>query len=435
MSDDTIRYDFTAEQAVIGAVMLAPEQTAAHFLAIRPEDWYTPVFRDTAAIIRGLMADRKPIDPTTVLIEAQNRGLAGRKIPPLALIEAHQTAANPASVPVLAERIRNLSAARKLSDTGLRLAQRMDSAWTTGTDRADIDAAITEARRACDEAEQIAADPTSNPPTPMGDFLAQPSNHDWIVPGLLERMDRIVLTGGEGTGKSVACTQIACTLAAGLHPFTGNPLGAGGHQARVLVVDCENSPTQSRRRYKWVTRMVNDRRTNHGLSPVDWNDTMSIEIRPAGIDLRTGDDTAWLERAIADTNPDLLVLGPLYKLHRMNPNDEQPARDVVWVLDGLRERYGFALLTEAHAGKSTTGDGRRNMSPIGASLWLRWSEFGFGLARAADDPGKGRAEIVDVVSWRGSREERDWPAKLQHSHILPWMPADPEYYEQVQRTQ
>jgi hypothetical protein len=93
---------------------------------------------------------------------------------------------------------------------------------------------------------------------------------------------------------------------------------------------------------------------------------MSIEVRPAGIDLRTGDDVAWLERAIADTNPDLLVLGPLYKLHRMNPNEEQPARDVVWVLDGLRERYGFALLTEAHAGKATTGDGRRNMSPSGS---------------------------------------------------------------------
>ncbi|WP_433621623.1 AAA family ATPase [Nocardia sp. CA-120079] len=155
--------------------------------------------------------------------------------------------------------------------------------------------------------------------------------------------------------------------------------------------------------------MVNDRRANHGLTAADWNDAMSIEVRPAGIDRRTGDDRAWLERAL---DPDLLVLGPLYKLHRMNPNEEQPVRGVVWVLDGLRERYGFALLTEAHAGKATTGDGRRNMSPIGASLWLRWSEFGFGLARAAEDPGKGRAEIVDVVSWRGSREERDWPSNF-----------------------
>ncbi|WP_068059170.1 AAA family ATPase [Nocardia xishanensis] len=432
---ENLTYDYTAEQAVIGAVMLAPEQTATHFLGIRPEDWYTPVFRDTAAVIRGLMADGKPIEPATVLVEAQNRGLVGRKIQPVALFEAQQAAAVPASVPVLAERIRNLSAARKLSETGIRLAQRMDSAWTSGADRADIDDAIAATRRACDEAEQIAADPTSNPPTPMGDFLAQPSHHNWIVPGLLERMDRIVLTGAEGGGKSVLCTQIATTLAAGLHPFTGNLLGSDGYRARVLVIDCENSPSQSRRRYKWVTRMVNDRRTNHGLQPVDWNESMSIEVRPAGIDLRAGDDAAWLERAIADTNPDLLVLGPLYKLHRMNPNDEQPARDVVWVLDGLRERYGFALLTEAHAGKSTTGDGRRNMSPIGASLWLRWSEFGFGLARAADDPGKGRAEIVDVVSWRGAREERDWPSKLQFSHILPWMPSDPDYYDQARRSQ
>ncbi|WP_281201709.1 hypothetical protein [Nocardia anaemiae] len=40
--------------------------------------------------------------------------------------------------------------------------------------------------------------------------------------------------------------------------------------------------------------MVNSRRANHGLTAADWNDAMSIEVRPVGIDLRTGDDRAWL---------------------------------------------------------------------------------------------------------------------------------------------
>jgi replicative DNA helicase len=179
-----------------------------------------------------------------------------------------------------------------------------------------------------------------------------------------------------------------------------------------------------------VTGLVDARRHHHGLSPMDWNDGMAIEIRPAGIDLLTGADTAWLERAITDTAPDLVVLGPLYKLHHENPNDEKPAREIAWVLDGLRERHGFALLSEAHAGKSTGSDGRRGMAPIGSSMWMRWPEFGFGLLRASEDKGRGRAELVDVVSWRGAREERSWPSKLQHSHILPWMPADPDYYQE-----
>lgn len=791
-------YDITAEKALIGVALTAPDRVRAEFLAVRADDWFTPSLRHIAVVITGMFAHDSPVDPYTVLVEAQARGLVPGRVPPALVLECQQAAGLPESASLHAQRIRDLSAARRLSQAGTRLAQRMESAWTTGADPADIAAAVTEARRACDEAEQIGADITASAPTPMGDFLSVTDTHDWLVPGLLERMDRIVLTGAEGGGKalaldtpiptpkgwttmgelsigdevfhadgtpvriiaatevmrdrpcyrltfsdgaqivadeqhlwltdtlasreadakarrrgplkprgtdqshkrkhfaavrttkeiietlsarnghtpnhsvrvsqplqypaqelpihpyvlgawlgdgssyhsgftcadpeiineirkcgepvkhygsiqyaitdgdqtrskpatfrgrlrtlgvlknkhipasylqssveqrmallrglmdtdgsifgkpgtgrgtgvkcefsvtskalaegflelvlglgikavmregaaklngrevsrryriqfrtdapvfrlsrklslirplrtersrlryitgvepidsvpvrcikvdrpdglfiaarecivthnSVACTQIACTLAAGLHPFTGNPLGSGTRRCRVLIVDCENSPPQSRRRYKWVTGLVDARRHNHGLSAVDWNDCADIEIRPAGIDLLSGADTAKLERAIEASAPDLLVLGPLYKLHHENPNDEKPAREVAWVLDGLRERHGFALLTEAHAGKSNAGDGRRNMAPIGSSMWMRWPEFGFGLLRSADDKSSGRAELVDVVSWRGSREERSWPSKLQHSHILPWMPADPAYYDTLPR--
>lgn len=424
-------YDITAERALIGVVLSAPDRVRAEFLAVRAEDWYTPTLRNIAVVIAGMFAHDLPVDANTVLIEAQARGLVPGRVPPTLVVECVQEAGVPESAAIHAQRIRDLSAARRLSEAGTRLAQRMESAWTTGVDPTDIAAAVTEARRACDEAEQIGADVTAAAATPMADFLSVTDTHDWLVPGLLERMDRIVLTGAEGGGKSVACTQIACTLAAGLHPFTGNPLGSGARRCRVLVIDCENSPPQSRRRYRWVTGLVDARRRNHGLSPVDWNDCAEIEIRPAGIDLLSAADTAKLERTIEASAPDLLVLGPLYKLHHENPNDEKPAREVAWVLDGLRERHGFALLTEAHAGKANAGDGRRNMAPIGSSMWMRWPEFGFGLLRSQDDTSKGRAQLVDVVSWRGSREERQWPSQLQYSPILPWMPADPDYYDEV----
>lgn len=430
----TAPYDATAERALIGVTLMAPEVCRSVFLSLSPDDWYTPVSQRLAIVISEMMRANQSIDPNTVLVEAQSRGLVPGRIQPGVVLDAVQAAWSPESAPLLAQRIRDLSAARKLSSAATRLAQRMEAAWSTGVDPVDIAAAVTEIRHTCDEAERIASDLTIAPPTPMGEFLAITDDRSWLIPGLLERQERIVLTGAEGGGKTVLCTQLAACMAGGVHPFTGEPLGSGHRGIRVLVVDCENSPAQSRRRYKWLIGQVDAARHKHGISPVDWSNQMWIDMRPAGIDLLSGPDTAWLENAITEIAPDLLVLGPLYKLHHANPNDETAARELVWVLDTLRERHGFALLTEAHAGNGTDNNGDRMMRPLGSSLFRRWPEFGFGLARAKEDPGGPRASIVNVVSWRGSREERSWPSKLQHSHVLPWMPADPDYYNTLPRS-
>src|SRR5690606_2357350 len=60
---------------------------------------------------------------------------------------------------------------------------------------------------------------------------------DWVIPGLLERGDRFILTGSEGLGKSVLFRQIAVGAAAGIHPFTQRRIDPN----RVLYVDVENS--------------------------------------------------------------------------------------------------------------------------------------------------------------------------------------------------
>jgi len=431
MSDGApIAYDLTAERALLGTAMSSPDRIRDTFLAIGPDDWFHHTSRNLAAVVAGMMTAGKPIDPETVLVEAANRGLVPVKVDPMFVLSCHAHAALPEAATVHAERIKGLAATRQLNTAAGRLLQRTNSSWESGVDRLDLDAHIREMRRALDEAERTAGELDYRPPQGIADYLESISQeHDWLVPGLLERMDRVVITGAEGGGKSVACRQIACTLAAGMHPFTAALLGSGNHHTRVLYVDCENSPQQSARQFRKMLATIDQRRRNMGVSPMDWNDYMSLEVRPAGIDLLGGADTAWLERTISAFAPDLLVLGPLYKLHHENPNDEKPAREIAWVIDGLRERHGFALLTEAHAGKSMTGDGRRNMAPIGSSMWLRWPEFGFGLRRSDNDTAKGRAELVDVVSWRGSREERSWPRQLQYSPILPWMPADPAYYD------
>jgi replicative DNA helicase len=258
-------------------------------------------------------------------------------------------------------------------------------------------------------------------PLTMTEFLDGPLDFDWIVPGLLERGERMIITGIEGGGKTWLCSQLAATIGGGVHPFTGAVLGQGERGIRVTVIDCENSAVQSRRRFKRILAQVDRLRCDAGYDPAEWKQQIAIDIRPEGINLLRTKDVSWLEHAISATAPDLLVLGPLYKTFNADPSDETAARAVTAVLDGLRARHGFALLTEAHAGKGEGVDGARRMAPIGSSLWMRWPEYGYGLRRARDAR-EARAELVDVVAWRGSREERQWPAQLRHAHRLPWEP-------------
>ncbi|KAA0022079.1 AAA family ATPase [Antrihabitans cavernicola] len=402
--------------------------------SVEHDDWYKPAHADLAAVIRGMFRAGQTVDAMTAFGQCQAQGFAHIWDAPQ-LVTLMQTAITPEGARTHANRVRALSGMRKLAVGATRAVQALEtgSADETGS----VQFAIEALREKCDEAESVILSGNANPDLlGMGEFLAQPSTYDWLVPGLLERMDRVVITGAEGGGKSVLCTQIAACLAGGVHPFTGRVMGDGDKGVRVLVLDCENSPNQSRRRYRWVVERVKHVRKIFDHDPIDWSKQMAIDFRPGGIDLLGSRDRAWIEHSVQAFEPDLVVLGPLYKLHFEDPNAEAPARKVSGVLDGLRERYGFALLTEAHSGKGKTADnaGRevRTVAPVGSSMWLRWPEFGFGLRRAPDDPGEARASIVDVVPWRGAREERAWPNGLSQgsSEQLPWIP-DADYYQKM----
>ncbi|MFG3340565.1 AAA family ATPase [Glycomyces sp. NPDC048151] len=251
-------------------------------------------------------------------------------------------------------------------------------------------------------------------------FLAAGDDaYDWLVPDLFERGDRLMVTGAEGLGKSVWCRQLLVMLAAGIHPFrheeTVKPL-------RGLVVDCENSPRQNRRHYGALAGLsvTKGRRVPEG--------GLRLIHRPEGIDLVRGDDAEWLLERIHAHKPDVVYIGPFYRLHNSDINDEVAARKTVAVLDAIRTvGSGCVLLMEAHAGHTKDGAGRM-LRPAGSSLLLRWPEFGFGLRRAKEcDPSDPRPSLVDLEAWRGARDERDWPVGFRHgrSGDWPWMPEWP----------
>lgn len=225
----------------------------------------------------------------------------------------------------------------------------------------------------------------------------------------VDREDGLFLAGRAliTTHNSVLQRQLAVCAAAGVHPFNHSRVPA----VRVLYVDCENGPTKLRR----ALRGLVDQARRFGDDP---SMNMWIEAIPQGLDLTKAEDEMWLTRTVAALQPDLLLTGPIYRLHAANPNDEEPARKVTQVLDRCRSAANCAIVTEAHAGHGYGGV-ERPIRPTGSSLWLRWPEFGYGLRATADfDPSR---RVVDFMPWRGDREERDWPKRIKAGGLWPWI--------------
>jgi 5S rRNA maturation endonuclease (ribonuclease M5) len=252
----------------------------------------------------------------------------------------------------------------------------------------------------------------------LHEFLAvDDPPYDWLIPNVLERGDRLIWTGTEGTGKSVTVRMLAVALAAGLHPFDRATI----KPQRVLFVDCENGERKTRKHFRGLEKIarVKGRRVPDG--------NLRIICRPEGIDLLSEDGAAWLLERVTAHKPDLLCVGPFYRLHHADMNDERAARLATVVLDNARAKVDCAVITEHHA---PHGEGPvRSVRPVGSSLLMRWPELGIGIRPAANAirAESGHYMTVDVVQWRGARDDDyRWPEQLTwgtHEYDWPWVDA------------
>lgn len=412
--------DLNAEQALLGVTMTGRDDALSAFLSVPLEAWWSAKHRVIAEVMQDMAARQHPIDPQTVA-SALEESSDLHKVGGLSYVHTLFAAlAVPQNSSYYAERINELYGRRLLAEACHRELQRLDADWTSGT-HTDVQAAATRLHQSMDDAKQWAIGAVYREPMNLQELLDGQETHSWLIPGLLERGDRVIFTGEEGLGKSELVGQLALTAAAGMHPFTSGELEPEHPGMRVLVVDCENSEGQLRRRYRRISRLVGMIRDRRGLSPADWKKNLMVDFRTGGMDLLSSPDAAYLESVVARAAPDLLLIGPLYKLHTADINDEHAARELVYVLDQLRVRHQCAIATEAHSGHSRDGTGSRSMRPRGSSLFVGWPEFGFGMRARKDDP-----DAAEMVSWRRQREERDWPMSLHRGTglALPWVPGE-----------
>ncbi len=262
-------------------------------------------------------------------------------------------------------------------------------------------------------------------PTAEEFVASRDESYDWLVPGLIERGDRFMWTGGEGTaGKSTLLRQIAVQLGAGIHPWSHVRI----RPLRVLIVDMENSGGQVARKLGPLLDLARSERQLSFASTDDGFDAGALRVRvhPQGLDLLRLEDRRWLTGRIASQPEpvDLLVTGPTYKMVGGKPTDEEPAAFVAKFFDELRAEYGVGMMFEAHSPHATGEDGQRTLRPYGASLWMRWPEFGFGIRPSKRDESQG---LWELKPWRGARDEgRDWPFFIRRGGRWPWEVAYPQ---------
>lgn len=409
MNTDATTAAQDAERAVISEVVYNPASVREASAHVMGRDFADTRLGHLFDLVVGMVTAGGPVAVTSaaVRVEAKKRRAEalrdkiGRN-PWIALPEDAAfldlvSAGGTRSIATDAKVIREAAEARALVTFGHRVVQAAQS----GTDIASLAAAVAEEAKRIRDGWRT----TGLPFRTLGDVLADETlgEYDWVVPGLLERGDRFAVTGGEGLGKSTLLRQIALCAAAGVQPFT-----AGTYRpCRVMVIDAENSYRQWHRKSRALVLAIEHLT---GVNPAE-----HIQLACTGRqDITHSRDLGNIHAALDEYEPDLLMIGPLYKLLPGAINNDTEVAPLITALDGIRER-GVTLLMEAHAGKSEGPGGERNWAPRGSAALMGWPEFGLGLAPDADDD-----RIAHVRRWRGDRDERNWPRRLRRGGVMPW---------------
>ena len=236
----------------------------------------------------------------------------------------------------------------------------------------------------------------------------------WVVPGCLRQNERMILTGREGGGKSTLVAQMCLSAAMGVNSLA---MGYPTHEPlKVLMLDVENDRLQIK---------ANMRKIYPTLAEMTGNKPNMMWADVRNIDLSNSVQQAAFVRLCKTEQPDLIYAGSLYKLAPETDRVDGQFSAISRTVDLIRAETASSFILEAHAPHGTAND-RAGMRPYGSSSWLRWPEFGFGMAQM----GQAHPDVVRFTTWRGNRsDDRFWPAGLKRNGVLPWSPIMQDEWE------
>ena len=400
--------DLDAERALITAALLSKKAFLDVTAMIEPRHFFKPAHQHIWEAIEQCAPETN--DPILVAGRLRSNGFEGDEYTNTGLNRFYCDISVPATCISHATRY-----ARRIIDEAAR--RELIHAISEGAEQASsgIDAAVARDDLLGKLAQVSTAFETRESPGVEEFIDSINQEYDWLIPGMLERGDRMMITGGEGTGKSMLLTQIVFMAAAGLHPWTQRQISP----VRCLLVDLENGNRLVARRLSMMRRAV---AASARDLPQSWSqERMRIEHHSAGIDLTCAADRDWLASLCAGARIELLAIGPTYRMYKGAPSQsdaggEDQARKATAAIDDLRTRCGVTVIMETHA-PHASASGNRDLRPIGSSVWLRWPEFGFGIYPSSKD----NPNEYSLSHWRGPRDERTWPKRLLRSTPWPWV--------------
>lgn len=384
----------TPEDLVIGSCLLTPDSVRFAASVLEPDDFRSKTHADVFRAVVQLAKAGEPVEPFSVWTKAEELGARG-----ITVIDLHNMLSgvgSSASISFYADQVKEAASRRRLAAIATRLLR----------ESGDETFHPSQAAQSASEAiKNIQTGSTRMTAKTLQEILAVEEDHDWLIPGLLERGDRLVLTGFEGGGKTTWIRQLSICMAAGIHPTTLNMLEA---PLRVLVVDAENTEAQWRAQVRGMVLKA----AKYGLT----DPAGMIHIHAKGrIDITRDATLGEVHRLVDEHAPDVLVIGPLYKMVSTGINNDQEAAPLIMALDSLRDR-GLALIMEGHASKGNSQNAARDLAPRGSAALMGWPEFGFGLHPDGTNP-----DMTLVTRWRGDREAgREWPRELWRGGPFPW---------------
>lgn len=390
-----------AERALLGALILDSRKYKDANKLVQGGDFTTITGQKIFQGIGDMVSQALAVDQITVSNRWADWGIQG--VHSAIVHDLVEEARYVIAVNEYATAVRNESLRRTLRLVAENIMQRSTD---TGIEALDV---ATQAANMLDQLRSGATSGTLDAKL-LAEILEGDDAYDWLIPGLLERQDRLIVTGPEGFGKTTFIRQIAILSAAGINPMTFDRITP----IRVLVVDAENTERQWRRAVRGMSEMAAN------LGSADPRKTIHVSAGKR-IDLTKGSHLSEIHQLVDIHKPDMLMIGPLYKLVPRAIQTDDDATPLIVALDSLRER-GLCLIMEAHAGKSVSEGGERDLRPRGSAALLGWPEFGFGLRPVGSDP-----SMVTLSRWRGDRDERAWPKKLRRGGRWPWIPN--ELYE------